>query len=151
MCETAPSCDTDADCSTGKCTAGKCDIGDTDGAASGPYKKNWFGLHYGLDLAVIGGSDVCGLGSGYECYAAGSREDAYPVPPLPGTGIATGIAPGTHRIMLSYDRAFTPNIMAGVRVGYALMGGPPAVKYGDDPASATTSPAALMAGSLKPK
>jgi hypothetical protein len=29
--------------------------------------------------------------------------------------------------LLSYDRAFTPKFTAGVRVGYALSGGPPAI------------------------
>src|SRR6185503_8106844 len=41
-------------------------------------------------------------------------------------GITTGSALATTRILLSYDRAFTPNITAGVRVGYAFGGGPPA-------------------------
>jgi hypothetical protein len=127
VCETAPSCDTDADCSTGKCTAGKCDIGDVEGPASGPYKKNWFGLHYALDIAVIGGSNVCGDDGGYDCYDEGSSSSPYLGRPFPGTGIATGTAPGTHRIMLSFDRAFMPKLMGGVRLGYALFGGPPAV------------------------
>ncbi len=139
VCETAPSCDVDSDCSTGKCTDGKCDVGDDDGASSGPYKKNWFGLHYGIDIAVIGGSNVCGDGGGYECYTAGSRSEPYGGPPYPGTGIDTGTAMGTHRIMLSYDRAFTANIMGGVRLGWALFGGPPAItSFGreDDPTTA---------------
>jgi hypothetical protein len=127
VCETAPSCETNADCTTGVCTAGKCDVGDDVASSAGPYKKNWFGLHFGLDLAIIGGSDVCGLNGGYECYLAGSRTRPYGGPPYPGTGIKTGLALATQRIMLSYDRAFTPNIMAGLRVGYALGGGPPAI------------------------
>ena len=140
VCETAPSCETDADCSTGQCTEGKCDVGDDVAVSSGPYKKNWFGLHYGIDLALIGGSDVCGSGGGYECYTAGSSSDPYAGPPYPGTGIATGFAMGTHRIMLAYDRAFTPHITAGLRVGYALAGGPPAItnfNEEDDPSDDT--------------
>jgi hypothetical protein len=132
VCETAPSCETDADCSTGKCTEGKCDVGDDVAVSAGPYKKNWFGIHYGIDLAVIGGSNVCGTGGGYECYTAGSRSDPYGGPPYPGTGIATGFAMGTHRVMLNYDRAFTPHITAGLRVGYALFGGPPAITNFND-------------------
>lgn len=127
VCETAPSCDTDADCTTGKCTDGKCDVGDDVASSAGPYKKNWLGLHFGLDIAVIGGSNVCGQGGGYECYHEGTSDSPYGGPPYPGTGIATGTAIGTKRILLSYDRAFTPNIMAGLRAGYALGGGPPAI------------------------
>jgi hypothetical protein len=132
VCETAPSCETDADCSTGRCTDGKCDVGDDVAVSAGPYKKNWFGIHYGIDLAVIGGSNVCGADGGYECYTAGSRNEPYVGPPFPGTGVATGFAMGTHRIMLNYDRAFTPHIMAGLRVGYALFGGPPAITNFND-------------------
>jgi hypothetical protein len=138
VCETAPSCDTDADCSTGKCTDGKCDVGDDIASSAGPYKKNWLGIHFGVDVAVIGGSNVCSSDGGYECYEAGSSSKPYIGPPYPGTGIATGTAVGTMRIMLSYDRAFTPNIMAGLRAGYALNGGPPAIrddKGDDDPSN----------------
>jgi opacity protein-like surface antigen len=127
VCETAPSCEKDDDCSTGKCTAGKCDVGDDVATSSGPYKKNWLGLHFGVDIAVIGGSNVCGSQGGYECYTAGSETEAYGGPPYPGTGIATGTAIATKRILLSYDRAFTPNLMAGIRLGYAFGGGPPAI------------------------
>jgi hypothetical protein len=127
VCETAPSCETDNDCTTGKCSEGKCDVGDEVASSSGPYKKNWIGLHFGVDIAFIGGSNVCGSGGGYECYAEGSRDLPYTGPPYPVSGIATGAALATQRIMLSYDRAFTANFMAGVRVGYAFGGGPPAI------------------------
>ncbi len=89
-----------------------------------------------MDIAFIGGSNVCGSGGGYECYDAGTTDQPYAGPPYPGTGITTGAALGTNRILLSYDRAFTANIMAGVRIGYALFGGPPAVtdnKQDQDP------------------
>jgi len=133
VCETAPSCETNADCTTGVCTAGKCDVGDDVASSAGPYKKNWFGLHFAQDIAVIGGANVCGSGGGYECYDAGTTDRPYGGPPFPGTGIATGTAIGTQRILLSYDRAFTPNFMAGARVGYAIGGGPPAItNFGTD-------------------
>jgi hypothetical protein len=125
VCETAPSCESNDDCSTGKCTDGKCDIG-SDGDVA-PYKKNWFGLHLAQDIAIIGGPDVCGSESDYECYDSGSSSSFYGGPPYPGTGIAKGTALATQRLLLSYDRAFTPNLTGGVRVGYAFSGGPPAV------------------------
>jgi hypothetical protein len=137
VCETAPSCETDADCTTGKCTAGKCDVGDDVASSAGPYKKNWIGLHFGLDVAVIGGSNVCSSGGGYECYDAGTTDRPYGGPPYPGTGIARGTALATQRLMLSYDRAFTPNFVAGVRLGYAFNGGPPAITGFDAAGNAT--------------
>jgi hypothetical protein len=38
----------------------------------------------------------------------------------------------TQRLLLSFDRAFTPNITIGARVGYAFGGGPPAGAGPDD-------------------
>jgi hypothetical protein len=136
VCETAPSCESDNDCSTGKCTDGKCDVGSDVATSAGPYKKNWFGLHYGVDFAIVGGSDVC-VGGDYSCYSRDSSTDPYAGPAYAGTGIAKGLAASTHRILLSYDRAFSPNFTAGLRVGYALNGGPPAVTAFDENNKAT--------------
>jgi hypothetical protein len=73
----------------------------------------------------------------FSCYYEGTRDQPFPgrvrsvdgsegsYDPVPGVNIGTGTAMGTTRILLSYDRAFTRNILAGVRVGYALFGGPP--------------------------
>lgn len=122
VCEAAPACETDADCSGGTCAAGRCE-----GANQGPYKKNWIGLNYGLDIAVVGGSNVCASNGGYECYDAGTTNSPYEGTPYPGSGVKGGTAIGTQRILLSYDRALTPNFMAGARAGYALFGGPPAM------------------------
>jgi hypothetical protein len=102
-------------------------VGDDVASSAGPYKKNWLGLHFAQDIAIIGGSNVCGQDGGYECYNAGSRSEPYGGPPYPGTGIAKGTAIATQRLLLSYDRAFTSRFTAGVRVGYAFSGGPPAV------------------------
>jgi len=132
VCETAPSCERDDDCSTGKCSDGKCDVGSDVASSSGPYKKNWFGLSFGVDFSVIGGSDVCTASSDYSCYDAGSTSKAYAGPAYPGTGIAKGLAVATQRVLLSYDRAFSPNFTAGLRVGYAFGGGPPAVNKFDE-------------------
>ena len=127
--DSAPTCETDNDCTSGKCTDGKCETGDD---VVAPYKKNLLGLHYGMDIAIIGGTDVCATGGGYECYDAGSRTSPYPGPPYPGTGVGTGTVLATHRIMASYDRALTSRITAGARLGFALFGGPPAVTGYDD-------------------
>lgn len=137
VCENAPSCESDNDCSTGKCTEGKCDVGDDVASSAGPYKKNWLGLHFAQDIAIIGGSNVCGDGGGYECYDAGTTNSPYPGPPYPGTGVATGTALATQRILVSFDRALSPHLTLGARVGYALSGGPPAIS-GYDAASQPT-------------
>lgn len=136
-CEQAPSCDTNADCQTGSCVDNKCSVGEGGGGGSStPYKKNWIGLHFAQDIAIIGGSDVCSVGSrtanGYACYISGSTTEPYNGNPYPGAGIATGTALATQRILLSFERAFTPNITAGLRIGYAFGGGPPAGKGPDD-------------------
>jgi hypothetical protein len=135
-CEAAPACESNADCQTGTCVDNKCSIGDEPVSASGPYKKNWLGLHFAQDIAIIGGSDVCALGSrtanGYACYKTGTTDQPYNGDPYPGAGIATGTALATQRILLSFDRAITPNITGGVRIGYAFGGGPPAGKGPDD-------------------
>ncbi|MBX3129610.1 MAG: hypothetical protein KF718_23035 [Polyangiaceae bacterium] len=128
-CETAQSCDIDADCPSGtKCVSGKCDRG---GGASGPWKQNWLGFHVAHDLAIVGGTDVCSQASqdkeGFACYYKGT-EDQYFFDPQPGVAnkISTGIASATTRVLLSFDRVLTPNIMLGARAGFAFGGGPAA-------------------------
>jgi hypothetical protein len=128
-CDQAQSCDIDADCpGGGKCVGGKCDMGS---GPSGPYKKNWMGFHAGYDLAIVGGDDVCTQDSqdnkGFACFYKGTEEQ-YRFDPQPGKAnkISTGMAPGTARVMLSFDRVITPNITLGIRAGYAFGGGPAA-------------------------
>jgi hypothetical protein len=128
-CEQAPSCDVDADCSQGKCVGGVCDPTADGGGAAGPYKKNWIGIHVAQDLAIVGGDDVCSPESqatnGFACFEQGT-EVQYIGEPQRGTAdkISTGVAPATTRFLLSYDRALFPNIMIGLRAGYAIGGGP---------------------------
>lgn len=104
--------------------------------AEPPYKKNWFGLHLAADIGFISGSNVCSsTNTEFDCFAS---ESPYPsvLPPnvaepdgelgeaYPGTGIGSGAAPGTFRALVSYSHAFTDNVTAGARVGYAFGGGP---------------------------
>jgi hypothetical protein len=142
----AQSCETDADCDAGTCVEGKCDVpGGDDDASEPPYKKNWLGLHIAKDIAFIGGNDVCSRAArrddGYACYVAGSDSQPYNGDPYPGAGIATGAVSATTRILVSYDRAFTPKIMAGLRLGFAFGGGPPAGKQLADEAAGITEAA----------
>jgi len=135
-CEAAPSCETNADCQSGLCVDNKCSVEGTESGSGGgggsKYKKNWLGIHFGQDIAFIGGSNVCGASSrsnnGYACYTSGQSDAAnsYTGDPYPGAGIATGSVIATHRILVSFDRAFSPNLTLGARAGFAFGGGPPA-------------------------
>ncbi len=127
-CETAQSCDIDADCPSGKCKSGVCQAGE---GPSGPFKKNWIGFHVAQDLAIVGGDDVCSQTSqkdnGFACFYQ-DTENQYNFDPQPSRAnkISTGIAPATTRIMLSYDRVLGRNLTLGARLGYAIGGGPSA-------------------------
>ena len=127
-CEQGQTCDVDADCPSGaKCSGGKCDSS----GPSGPFKKNWLGIHAAYDLAIVGGDNVCSKDSqdneGFACFATGT-EDQYNGLPQQGIAnkISTGVAPATARIMLSFDRVLGSNITVGGRLGYAFNGGPAA-------------------------
>jgi hypothetical protein len=127
-CESPPSCDLDADCPNGKCVGGKCEFEDSASMASGRFRRNWFGLHVAQDIALVSGTDVCSQegqdSQNFTCYYAGRTDQPYVDDPYPGVNIGSGTAIGTTRILVSYDRAFTRNVLLGLRVGYALRGGP---------------------------
>jgi hypothetical protein len=130
-CEAAPACETSADCQTGTCVDNKCSVGEGGDAAAGPkYKKNWLGLHFAQDIAWVSGTDVCSAASrannGFACYAAGTTDQPYIGDPYPGANISGGTVVATHRILVSFDRALSPNITLGVRAGFVFGGGPPA-------------------------
>jgi hypothetical protein len=131
-CESAPSCTSSSDCPSGSvCKSGTCDI-DDEGSSSGPtgpYKKNWVGLHVGADFAFLSGKDVCLPGSDFNCFF--STGTPYPLASsTPQKGQAGnlngGIAPGTYRIMASYERILFGHFGAEGRLGFAFNGGPKA-------------------------
>jgi hypothetical protein len=128
-CETAPSCDSSSDCPSGaECRSGTCAGGDDEGSSdSGPFKKNWLGLHFAYDFVVMSGNQVCALGSSYDCYFAGDLSvDPNRVQPGGGGNIGGGIAPGTLRFLVAYERLLTASLGLEARVGFAVNGGPPA-------------------------
>lgn len=138
-CETAPSCTTDSDCPVGTCESGKCAVAGGGGGGPTGYKKWWFGLHIAQDVALVSGTDVCldenQTADNWACYWSSTQEEApYHSAQFgnlgPGNGgtILTGTAVATTRFLLSVDRALTHNITAGLRLGYAIRGGPPAGK-----------------------
>jgi hypothetical protein len=132
-CETAPSCETDADCATGTCIGGKCDIGGSGGVGpKADYKKNWLGLHFAQDFAIVGGNNVCDSNLGqknenYACFYEATTDKPFVHTPFPyKDGIQQGMVLATQRILLSYERAFFPFLTVGLRAGFAFGGGPPA-------------------------
>lgn len=128
-CETAPSCASDSDCpSDAICKNGTCDVSEEAGEGpSGPYKKHWLGVHFALDLAFIGGNDVCsptGRQNDFVCFDGNG--DEYGGTPATGAGgkIGSGAQLGTMRVLLSYEYAVLPNLGIEGRVGFAFNGAP---------------------------
>jgi hypothetical protein len=125
-CESAR-CESDADCKNGAtCDNGKCTGGEGDGDKKMPYKKNYVGLHFALDLASISSDQACSQDSrkndNFACfYANNSTYEGFANPHGAGT-ISGGFAPSTMRVMLSFERLFG---MIGLqaRLGYAFNGG----------------------------
>lgn len=136
-CESAPSCSTNSDCPVGTCEGGKCAVEGGDGdSASGPAKKWWFGLHVAQDFAFVSGTDVCldanQTDQNWACYLPVNQPDSpyqssdFETPKGGGGTIAGGTAAATLRFLISVERLITNNISAGLRLGYAIRGGPPA-------------------------
>lgn len=134
-CESAPSCTTDSDCPVGTCDGGKCTAGSGDDDSPGVLKKWWLGLHVAQDFAIVSGQDVC-LNSVQEsehwaCYLSSDVPDApydseaFGTPKNGGGAVNSGSATGPLRFLLSIEHALTNNITAGLRLGWAINGGPP--------------------------
>ena len=133
------SCEETRECQSGlACKGGVCEEGEDDGSGgsagpSGPAKKNWVGLYGAFDLALVSGSDVCGVDSqknnGYACFIkdgqfSGNQYHGNPIPSGNGNAIAGGLAPATARVMAGFDRVLAGNFMLGARAGWAFRGGP---------------------------
>jgi hypothetical protein len=90
---------------------------------------NWLSAGLQQDFLMFSGeSGVCTTDRPEElsCYRAG---DVYRDPTVEGTAgdggeVAGGFRPATTRLLIGYDRVLFPNISIGVRLGYAIGGGP---------------------------
>ncbi len=96
-------------------------------------KKNWISLTFQADaLNMPGANNVC-LGAnppnGYTCFLTGTST-YYSGIPVQGADdqVISGFAQNApmFRISLGYDRALTPNLTLGGRLGYVVSGGGPA-------------------------
>ena len=125
-CETAPSCTSDDDCAQGICVSGICDIPPEPEA---PQRKLWVGLHFGYDLAIVGGDDVCtkeSQDSGFACFEGEQQFSGSNTLDGQGGKVNTGVLTGTQRVMLSGDYFILDKVTLGARLGYAFGGGPEA-------------------------
>jgi hypothetical protein len=129
LCEPAPECSDDGECESGVCSEGYCKMDEGGEDSSTGYKKNWIGLHIAGDIGIISGQRVCaqaGWQDDFRCYdSAGTLVYVPGLPePIWTNDVSTTLSYATTRVLASYDRAFTPNITAGLRAGLAFGGAP---------------------------
>ena len=137
-------CSSDTECEEGPCKDGVCAA-----IASKGFQRFWVGIAGSLDFFVVPSVvDVCKLnqsgtapvtpGDPYSCLdpstsanfpGTNPNTNAAINPSGPGTGdqVAGGFARGNLRVMLSFDYAFTPNVLLGARIGYVLFTDPATV------------------------
>jgi hypothetical protein len=125
QCESDSDCKNGGTCEKGKCTGGEGGEGEGDGK-SAPYKKNWIGLHFGLDLASISTDKACAPDSrtndNFACFLPnGTTYAGFPRATGAGT-ISGGFTPSTMRVMASFERLFG-SIGLQARLGFAFNGG----------------------------
>jgi hypothetical protein len=90
---------------------------------------NWLSAGLQQDFLMFSGeSGVCGTARPAElsCFRAGDQFRDPTTQFIAGDGgeVAGGFRPATTRLLIGYDRVLFPNIAIGVRVGYAIGGGP---------------------------
>lgn len=145
-CETAPACSSNDDCDEGRCDAssGTCTYGsmgsDSDSGSSSTAKgpTNMVSLSIARDFTFVSGKALCDstLNPDASCYF---RDDPYVIA-NPATytrqdaatntmveqkaywngGDTNTVGQGLIRILLGYDRMFTPEISVGINAGLAF-------------------------------
>jgi hypothetical protein len=93
-----------------------------------PVRKNWITLTFGPDVAIVSGSNVCTAagqsGSHYVCLRKDQTGTRYVGTPTLNNAdnVNAGLALGTLRFMLGYDRLVHDNVTLGLRIGVAING-----------------------------
>ena len=148
-------CEEDNECASNKCKSNKCTK--PEDKSSGGYKKIWVGVSVGVEFTLVGSADdVCKLsqdqnasplnGAGYYCVDSGGNDypdrndhtgaqNASIVKDGKTDKVSGGGTFGNIRLLLSFDYAFTANIMAGVRAGVILLRYPGSAASNDGKAS----------------
>jgi hypothetical protein len=120
LCQSAPSCEKDTDCDSGRCVDYVCDLEEK--TATKKSLRNWVGLHFGADFAYVTGEDVC-LNDDYRCfYGDGVEQGSNGEVAIPGQAgrIDGGFAPGSLRVLLSYEHILPFGLGMEARAGAAF-------------------------------
>ena len=96
----------------------------SDASPPGGAQKNWFSVSLQQDFLLHKETKgVCG-GMDYVCFGPGDVQYTGNIDADAGNQAAGGIGIATTRILLGYDRLFTPQITAGARLGLGFRGAP---------------------------
>src|SRR6185436_7728496 len=88
---------------------------------AGPYPKNLFGAHFGIDLATLSVDKACAPESRddhFACFQGDTTYEGRPSASGPGK-VNGGLLRATMRAMLSYERLFGP-VGLEARAGFAF-------------------------------
>ncbi len=127
VCADPEGCTTDDECaSVERCVAGRC------APSEAPSLR--LGVHLVQDFVLMGADRACSRSSRedgtFACFDE-STGKAYLGDPQAGGGggIATGLAPGTSRLLASVELALSPSSSLGARGGVALRGRAPGEEF----------------------
>jgi hypothetical protein len=125
--EEVRSCDSRDDCVAGEeCVDRVCRLATRPKVR--PYERNWLSLGLQAELLYMPGADDACLGDRhYACFVSdtGQYYSGVPAQGVDDQVIAGFAGAPMIRILVGYDRAFSPNLTAGGRLGYAFVGGGP--------------------------
>jgi len=118
VCVAETQCKKHEDCGSARCVKGAC-------VAKLP-RRIWVGIELGQDFAYLSGDDVCARGDErYACFdLAGAPYSSAPQPGSAGR-IDGGFVPATSRVLATFDLGVTRKLFAGLRAGFAPLGGGP--------------------------
>ncbi len=93
--------------------------------APASYRRNWIGFHIAQDEFSMGDASVCNPtlpdnDASYSCWEWPSGRAYVPTAPGRVRPYETGGVVAQTRLLASYDRAFTPRLSLGARVGYGM-------------------------------
>ncbi len=91
-------------------------------------KKNWIGIEFSPDVSIVGSArDACSQAAQSDgklsCFYAGGQQ-VQENPLLDPGKLNGGVAMGSMRVMLSYDRVIGKRMTIGARAGFAFLGPP---------------------------